>query len=194
MLRLNIRYDSGTNPMTSYTYDALHRMTRIDLAATKLVASSDYTFDAAGRLTGLSHARQLPLPPGEGWGEGVLAGYIWTYDAAHRVTELTSLLDGTAEYAYDQTDQLTGADYTYQDDEAYGYDANGNRTMIGYATGDNNLVLSDGTYDYQYDAEGNRTRRTHIASGEVTDYHWDHRNRLTRVTVNASDQGHSVRL
>jgi hypothetical protein len=61
--------------------------------------------------------------------------------------------------------------------------------MTGYVTGDNNLVLSDGTYDYQYDAEGNRTRRTHIASGEVTEYDWDHRNRLTRVTVKASDQG-----
>jgi hypothetical protein len=55
--------------------------------------------------------------------------------------------------------------------------------MTGYATGDNNLVLSDGTYDYEYDAEGNRTRRTHIASGEVTDYDWDHRNRLVRVSI-----------
>jgi YD repeat-containing protein len=60
--------------------------------------------------------------------------------------------------------------------------------MTGYATGDNNLVLSDGVYDYQYDAEGNRTRRTHIASGEVTDYEWDHRNRLTQVvTKDATD-------
>ena len=219
---LSATIDTTADFLNQYTYDALHRMTRIeqsgqsggnavaekridlsydaasqwqtitryaDLAGTKLVATSDYTFDAAGRLTALTHARQLPLPPGEGWGEGVLAGYTWTYDAANRVTEFTSLLDGTADYTYDQTDQLTGADYTYQDDEAYGYDANGNRTMTGYATGDNNLVLSDGVYDYQYDAEGNRTRRTDIASGEVTDYDWDHRNRLTRVTIKASDQG-----
>jgi hypothetical protein len=118
-----------------------------------------------------------------------MANHPGAYDAANRVTEFTSLLDGTADYTYDGTDQLTGADYTYQDDEAYGCDANGNWTMTGYVTGDNNLVLSDGVYDYQYDAEGNRTRRTHIASGEVTEYDWDHRNRLTRVTVKSSDQG-----
>jgi RHS repeat-associated protein len=210
---LSATIDTTADFVNQYTYDALHRMTRIeqsgqsggnavaekridlsydaasqwqtitrygDLAATKLVATSDYTFDAAGRLTALTHEQ----------GATPLAGYTWAYDAAHRVTEFTSLLDGTAEYTYDQTDQLTGADYTYQDDEAYGYDANGNRTMIGYATGDNNLVLSDGLYDYQYDAEGNRTRRTHIASGEVTEYHWDHRNRLTQVVT--KDATHTV--
>ena len=58
-----------------------------------------------------------------------------------------------------------------------------------YSTGSDNRLLSDGTYTYQYDGEGNRTRRTHIASGEVTDYQWDHRNRLIRVTVRTSDQG-----
>jgi YD repeat-containing protein len=132
---LSATIDTTADFMNQYTYDALHRMTRIeqsgvtsgnavaekridlsydatsqyqtitryaDLAPTKLVATSDYTFDAAGRLTALTHAQ----------GATPLAGYTWTYDAAHRVTELTSLLDGTAEYTYDQTDQLTGADYT----------------------------------------------------------------------------------
>ncbi|MCL4207885.1 MAG: hypothetical protein KJ000_35820, partial [Pirellulaceae bacterium] len=216
---LSATIDTTADFVNQYTYDALHRMTRIeqsgqsggnavaekridlsydaasqwqtitryaDLAATKLVATSDYAFDAAGRLTALTHAQ----------GVTPLAGYSWTYDAAHRVTEFTSLLDGTAEYTYDDTDQLTGADYTAgaglppaPPDEAYGYDANGNRTMTGYATGDNNLVLSDGTYDYEYDAEGNRTRRTHIASGEITDYDWDHRNRLVRVSIRTTDNG-----
>ncbi|MCD4823793.1 MAG: hypothetical protein K8S55_04250, partial [Phycisphaerae bacterium] len=31
------------------------------------------------------------------------------------------------------------------------------------------------------DAEGNRTRRTTIATGETVEYSWDHRNRLTAV-------------
>ncbi len=42
---------------------------------------------------------------------------------------------------------------------------------------------------YEYDAEGNRTRRTEIATGEVTEYHWDHRNRLVRVTTRTTDNG-----
>jgi RHS repeat-associated protein len=35
---------------------------------------------------------------------------------------------------------------------------------------------------YTYDEEGNRTRRTNSSTSEVTDYEWDYRNRLTKVT------------
>jgi YD repeat-containing protein len=48
-------------------------------------------------------------------------------------------------------------------------------------TGVNNQLLSDGTYNYTCDSEGNRTRRTEIATGKVTEYIWDYRNRLTGV-------------
>jgi YD repeat-containing protein len=92
--RIDLTYDAASQWQTITRY--------ADLAATKLVATSDYTFDAAGRLTALTHAQ----------GATPLAGYTWTYDAGNRITEFTSLLDGTAEYTYDQTDQLTGADYT----------------------------------------------------------------------------------
>jgi len=34
----------------------------------------------------------------------------------------------------------------------------------------------------QYDDEGNRTKRTKTSTGEVTEYEWDLRNRLTKVT------------
>jgi hypothetical protein len=36
-------------------------------------------------------------------------------------------------------------------------DANGNRTGDGYVVGPDNQLTSDGTYRYQYDAEGNLT-------------------------------------
>ena len=42
-------------------------------------------------------------------------------------------------------------------------------------------MLNDGTYSYVYDGEGNRTRRTEIATGKITEYNWDYRNRLTAV-------------
>ena len=38
--------------------------------------------------------------------------------------------------------------------ENYSYDANGNRTNTGYATGPANQLLSDGKYNYVYDAPG----------------------------------------
>jgi RHS repeat-associated protein len=98
-----------------------------------------------------------------------------------RITQQTSA-DGTSDYSHDATSQLTGADHDYQADETYSYDSNGNRTMSGYSTGDNNQLLSDGTYSYEYDDEGNRTLRTNDTTDETTEYEWDYRNRLTKVT------------
>jgi len=145
-----------------------------DLAATLSVAETTYTYDSAGRLTNLDHSTLNSQP-------STLAAYSWTYDAAGRITSATTP-DGTTTYSYDSTGQLVGADHSYQADESYSYDANGNRTMAGYQTGTNNQLLSDGTYNYQYDAEGNRTKKTNIATGETVQYNWDHRNRLTKVT------------
>ena len=113
------------------------------------------------------------------------ANYQWTYDAADRITQFVSP-DGTSNYNYDSRGQLTGANNTNQANEAYSYDANGNRTNTGYQTGANNQLLSDGTYNYIYDNEGNRTSRTNIATGEVTSYSWDYHNRLTNVVTQNS--------
>jgi len=54
--------------------------------------------------------------------------------------------------------------------------------MSGYVTSGNNRLLSDGTYTYEYDAEGHRTRQTDIATGVVVEYTWDYRSRLTQLT------------
>ena len=75
---------------------------------------------------------------------------------------------------------------TGQSDESYSYDENGNRTMTGYVTGENNRTTNDGTYTYEYDDEGNRTKRTKISDGSYEEYTWDHRNRLTKVTFKNS--------
>jgi len=77
--------------------------------------------------------------------------------------------DGDADYTYDDTGQLTDSDYDgdWQPDEDYVYDANGNRDTANgstYTTGASNRLLDDGTYHYDYDAEGNRTAR--YISGE----------------------------
>ncbi len=66
--------------------------------------------------------------------------------------------------------------------ESYSYDPNGNRANSGYSTGTGNQLLSDGTYSYQYDAEGNCTCQTDTATGATTHYAWDYRNRLTDIT------------
>jgi len=185
--------------LAQFYYDSLDRPTTTTMqqytsgTGWKTAAEATYTFDNASRLTGLTYTK----------GANTLAGYTWQFDNAGRVTQFVSTLDGTADYSYDDTNQLTGADYDYQTDEAYTYDANGNRTNTGYTTGTNNQMTSDGTYRYQYDAEGNRTARFVdnnsnglLDSGDtdITEYTWDYRNRLTVVTERASYGGTATKV
>jgi RHS repeat-associated protein len=189
---------NGTNAgITGYTYDRLNRVTQLNQSGTGVQAKradmgynalnqlinlsrysnnnsvfeSDYVYDNNQRLIKLSHNK----------GSNVIANYDYSYDAADKLAQTVSSTDGTSSYSYDATNQLTGTDNSTQTDEAYSYDANGNRTNSGYQTGTNNQLLSDGVYNYQYDDEGNRTKRTEIATGKVTEYNWDYRNRLTQV-------------
>jgi RHS repeat-associated protein len=189
---------AGSNAgITSYIYDELNRITRltqsgngvvskrIDMgynAANRmtslrryrddnLVVETSYTYDNQQRLTNLSHQKNTTT----------IASYNYSYDATSKLTQLVSSTDGTSNYTYDATNQLTGVDNTTQTDEAYSYDANGNRTNSGYQTGTDNRLLTDGVYNYEYDNEGNRTKRTEIATGQVTQYVWDYRNRLANA-------------
>ena len=171
----------------AFTYDAASQWSTItryaDLDATELVAIGAYTFDDAGRLTSLGYTK----------GATPLVSHGWSFDAAGNMTQYVNSIDGTADYANDNTGQLTGADYSGSTpDETYVYDDNGNRTNTGYTTGVCNRLTSDGTFTYQYDAEGNRTVRW-VAAGanetqpgvgdtDITTYTWDYRNRLTVVT------------
>jgi YD repeat-containing protein len=90
--------------------------------------------------------------------------------------------DGTVAYTHDKTSQITGADYSYQTDETFAWDASGGSNTVGT----NNRLTSDGTYNYTYDDEGNLTRKTKISDGSYTDYTWEYRNRLTSVVNNTS--------
>jgi RHS repeat-associated protein len=180
-----------------FAFDAAKQFSTItryaNLAGTQLVATSTYTYDNASRLTALSHTK----------GANTLAGYTWSFDSAGRVTQFVSTTDGTANYSYDNTDQVTGATYNYQTNESYSYDANGNRTNTGYSTGSDNRLTSDGTYRYTYDAEGNRTAKFvdvntngQLDTGDtnITEYTWDYRNRLTNVTERATYGGATTKV
>jgi len=206
----------GMSATTSYVYDALNRMTRIsqtsdafstsggasdkrvdltynqigqfesisrygDLAAAQLAVTTSFTYDDLNRLTDLDHTAA-------GGPSGGIAFYDFEYDPASRITAITDI-DGRTDFGYDDRDQLTSADRDAADargDEAYAFDANGNRVDShlhgdGYVTGPGNRLLSDGTFDYEYDNEGNMIRKTTIATGESREFEWDHRNRMTAV-------------
>jgi RHS repeat-associated protein len=197
LLTVNDVINGTSAGITGYTYDSLNRVTKLTQGGTGVqskrvemtynavnqltllsrysgavnVANTNFVYDTNQRLIQLSHLK----------GGSSIASYDYSYDVADKLARTVSSVDGTSDFSYDATNQLTGADNTTQPDEAYSYDANGNRTIAGYATGANNQLLSDGTYNYTYDGEGNRTKRTEIATGSVMEYVWDYRNRLTSV-------------
>src|SRR5581483_7360636 len=171
------QFSDGTTPLRyDFTYTARNQVATLirysDLSGTTKVGETDYTYDAAMRVTNILH---------KDGSNSALANYTYTYDLADRVTVQTE--NGTPKtYQYDNTDQLT------QDSTAtYTYDANGNRTMTGYATGANNQLLSDGTWTYTYDSEGNRTTATAFSTGEKLTYSFDNQNRL--LTAKDQDSG-----
>ena len=160
---------SQSDKQVKYAYNAVGQRTTTSLfSGTNKVYNTLYQYDDTGQLTDLTHVN----------GEKVFADYDLSWDVANRVTGFDFTYFGkknekTAEYVYDQNSQLVGADYNvYQLNEAYEYDANGNRKT--FETGQNNQLLSVGAFDYKYDDEGNRIEKK-SRTGEITKYTWDHR-------------------
>jgi YD repeat-containing protein len=161
------RVDFSYNPRGDHTQT--HRFA--DIAGTQATGRSSFDYDAVGRLTAIRHRDAL---------DAVLAEYDYMRDLANQLVNETHH-GQSSDYLYDTAGQLTSAGHSSQDDELYTYDANGNRIGSGIVVGPNNRLLSDGTFDYTYDAEGNLVSKTQIASGETISYSYDHRNRLVRA-------------
>jgi RHS repeat-associated protein len=167
-------------------FTTLIRYKDLDGGSGNIVADTAYVYDLAGRLVNLAHYHDMTM----------LAEYDWTYDLGSRVTTLdfdsAEGDNGLSEYGYDNTSQLVSADHDYMSDGSWSFDENGNRTNTGYTTGANNRLTSDGTWNYGYDDEGNRTWQERISSAQADDkrieYTWDYRNRLTRI-VYKNNQG-----
>ncbi|MEE4639616.1 MAG: RHS repeat-associated core domain-containing protein, partial [Wenzhouxiangella sp.] len=145
-----------------------------------------FGYDVLGRLSTIRHedsSGDLLHPNGE---------MLYQHDAEGKITE-EQHAGNTTTYGYDADSQLTAAthDNPAYDDENYGYDAAGNRITShlapGTATvGTANRITSAGDFSYEYDNAGNLTRRTKNATGEVTEFGYDHRNRLVLATVHPS--------
>ncbi len=167
-------------------YDAANRltgMTRTGASGSDTITSA-LSYDNANRLTNITHT-DTTKPT-------TLANYTYGYDQGNQLTSYTDNSSSSLTYGYDPDGQLTSASGTLNGSSysvSYSYDTNGNRTMTGYSTGKGNELLNDGTYSYTYDYNGNLTTQTTIATGSVTYYTWDYRNRLTEVKEETSSNG-----
>ena len=172
------REDNGNGTYTKYTYDLVGQVTSIiNYNASNAVNSSyEYIYDNLGRRTSLTTL------------EGKTT---YGYDAIGQLTSVTLPTGRKIEYAYDAAGNRTTVkdngvttnyttnnlnEYTQVGGATYSYDLDGNlvsKTNGGTYTYDveNRLikvVTSNGTWDYEYDALGNRIAS--IKDGQRTNY------------------------
>ena len=94
---------------------------------------------------------------------------------------------GITLYSYDDLDRLTGVNSPDRTAARYVYDAVGNRLelvqsrrTINYTYDKANRLLHAGTTIYTWDNNGNQTQKR---SGGITDYTYDHLNRLSSIVL-----------
>jgi RHS repeat-associated protein len=138
-----------------------------------------------GRLTTITNADAS---------SATISQYGYAYDNLNRVTTHTYdsaigtyTYNGVNTYTYDHTSQVIG-----DSGSTFTYDAQGNRTMPGYATGAANRLTNDGVFTYVNDAEGNRISKSKGSGLETWYYTWDNRNRL--IGVEQTSDGASILL
>jgi RHS repeat-associated protein len=150
--------------------DQLTSVTRTAYNAS-LTLTSAYSYDAAGRLTDLTHSGY----------HGTTADYRYTYSNGLLGSERDTTVNGTQPtitYTYYKDDELQQAGNT-----TYGYDPAGNLTQAGntsYSIGADNQLSSDGTWSYTYDSEGNLTTKVNAAGTSWT-YQYDDANQLVQA-------------
>ena len=184
---------------TDYTYDSAGQLTSLvhQQGQQNVLASYGYTYGYTyGSGSSLASAVQPVTPtvwtpsgatlPFDDPSQINLSSLDQAPSPASLLASVTSV-DGTATYSYDARGELTSASCTgAQPSESCSWDANGNPSGSGYVIGPDNELLSDGTYNYAYNADGDMVTRTQISSVSSsdyeTDYAWDNRNRLVGVT------------
>lgn len=183
------------------------------------------THSAGGVTTNvLTGAKYQPYGPSSGWtyGNGLIREVLfdldgrptslktkvnwstslqslsYTYNANDAITKV---LDGvnaglTNEYQYDELGRLTGAGPSLTNYEAYGYDASGNRTLVGSIGGSPGVLIPPTTYyvnehsnkldavkdtTYAYSPTGNRVT-VHQPGVYATTYQYDAFDRLSGIS------------
>jgi len=204
--RTEVRATVGAASLaTTFAYDALDRLSRV---TDPQGGQYEHAYDPNGNLASLAYpngvvtayaydSRNRLLDLGTRDADGnVLLGLAYTLGAAGNRTRIAEH-DGTvSDYAYDALYRLTGervsagAAFLYED--AFAYDAAGNRLSRTHDDGGGAPVTLTSTYDvrdrlltagaesFTWDIDGNLRSRTGPKAASLT---WDFENRLTGVDL-----------
>ena len=147
----------GRGVATTYVYDALNRLTQINLPTSPATAIS-YTYDFRSNVID------------ETWPGGHVKRHV--YDAAGRLLSVTYDFGGshpsTITYTYDDAGHKTAESDTLGHSTTYTYDAAGRLIAV---------AGTEGNYQYGYDDANNLTSVTD-ANNNKTQYQYDARKRL----------------
>jgi RHS repeat-associated protein len=167
--------DAGDNPIVTYGYDAAGRRINRVLGNRTITG---YLYDTLNRLIEVGNYSPEMAPQSR---------FAYTYNPAGMRTSMTTL-EGTHNYDYDPTYQLTDVSYPDGRKVGYAFDPVGNRTGVndngnvtGYATNALDQYTQAGSETFGYDGNGNLTAR---AGGNVTSYAWDEDDHLIGVNRN----------
>ena len=174
---------AGTVDVTTNTYDALNRLTRVTDPNSGQV---NYGYDGLDQLTSVSDPRSLTTT----YGYDGLANLNQqvspdtgttsnTYDAAGNLLTQTDAKGQVTSYAYDALNRVTSITYHGGVTHTYAYDqgANGKGRLT-------QVVEPNSTTNYVYDQKGRLTTETRIinAVSYVTAYAYDGSGRMTGIT------------
>lgn len=202
--RLTLRATKGSTTVASvdYTIDTLDRVTQIK---DNLNGTATRTYDQLSRLMrqdlpGGLVTRRTYSPADETLSiehkaASLISRFTYSYDPNGNVAMLVEdrpalgITGGVNQFTYDKLNRLLTATHPVMPMESYTYDPVGNRLTVsgGVVTWQYDVadrLLNDGTYSYQYDANGNMLSRTDIQNpSSVTNYFYDPEDRLSDVTL-----------
>jgi RHS repeat-associated protein len=187
--------------ITTSVYDAAGRMTTLEFGGSgQTQLRLDFTYTARDQIA--TETRYSDLA-----GSHEIGYTTFMYDANMNLTSLqhqngSGTCLASFLYNYDLAGRLKseidngGAPVTYSYDGTaqllgdgsnnYSYDLNGNRTNTGYHTNAANELSSDGSWNFTYDNEGNIIQAVSIATGTTWNFTYDNQNYLTGSTEKTS--------
>ncbi len=155
---------SATPKTKTFSYDKLRRLTsetEDDGAAIAGDVTTAYSYDAAGRMTGVTDAKSRTTN--------------FTYDARGQLTKVTDAKNGVASYERSLTGQLTKTTNPNGAQVDYAYDLAGRPVT---KTVKRTAPATDSVWAWTYDLDGNVASRTD-ARNRTTNYAYDELSRPT---------------